>query len=65
MQYENVAVVKKDQDDYKVLCFVSGKSKAEVIRNVKKGNNRVNIRNNGKVWIDHPDFPNAINSNLL
>lgn len=62
MKYENLAVVVPSNGDFKVLAFVSGNSKSEVIRNVKEDKN-YNIRNNGLVSIDHEDFPKKINSN--
>lgn len=65
MKYENLAVVTKAFGDYKALAFVSGNSKAEVIRNIKSAPVRYNVRMQGLIYIDHEDFPNAINSNLL
>ena len=63
MKYQNLAVVVPAFGDFKVLAFVSGDSKAEVIRNLKSDSIVLNIRNNGLVTIDHEDFPNKINSN--
>ena len=65
MKYEDVSIVCRSQGDYKVLAFVSGKSKAEIIRKVKSAPIRYNVRMNGMVWIDHPDFTSGINSNKL
>lgn len=62
MKYENLAVIIPSNGDFKVLAYVSGDSKAEVLRKVKEDRN-YNIRNNGLVSIDHEDFPNKINSN--
>jgi len=59
-KYENLAVTIQANGDFKVLAFVSGNSKAEVIRKVKSN---INIRNNGLVSIDHEDFTKRINSN--
>ena len=59
-KYENLAVTIQANGDFKVLAFVSGNSKAEVIREVKSN---INIRNNGLVSIDHEDFTKRINSN--
>jgi hypothetical protein len=54
-KYENLAVVVPAFGDFKVLAFVSGNSKAEVIRKVKSNSN---IR--GLVSIDHEDFPQKV-----
>lgn len=62
MKYEKLAVVAPAFGDFKVLAFVSGNSKAEVIRKVKEDSG-YSIRNNGLVSIDHEDFHNKINSN--
>jgi len=62
MKYENLAIITPSFGDFKVLAFISGNSKAEVIRNVK-ADLGWNIRNNGLVSIDHEDFPKKINSN--
>jgi hypothetical protein len=48
-KYERVAVVCKAQGDYKVLAFLSGNSKAELIRKMKSN---LYVRNNGFVWFD-------------
>lgn len=64
MKYENLAVVTKAFGDYKTLCFVSGNSKAEIIRKVKN-DQRLNVRMNGIIYIDDPNFTKGINSNLL
>ena len=60
MKYENLAVTVPANGDFKVLSFVSGNSKSEVIRKIKEN---INIRNNGLVTIEHEDFPKKINSN--
>ena len=60
MKYENLAVIVPANGDFKVLAFVFGKSKSDVIRKIKEN---INIRNNGLVSIDHDDFPKKINSN--
>ncbi len=59
-KYENLEVTIQVNGDFKVLAFVSGNSKAEIIREVKSN---INIRNNGVVSIDHEDFTKRINSN--
>lgn len=64
MKYENLAIVTKFAGDFKVLAFVSGNSRAEIIRNVKN-KHRLNVRMQGLIWIDNEDFPHAINSNKL
>lgn len=64
LKYERLPIVTKSVGDYKTLAFVSGNSKAEVIRKVKT-DHRYNVRMQGLIYIDHEDFPNAINSNLL
>lgn len=63
LKYENLPVVCRAFGDYKTLAFVSGNTKAEIRKEVKA--KALNIRGNGLVWIDNPDFPKAINSNLL
>lgn len=63
-KYEKLAVVTECFGDFKVLAYVSGNTKAEVIRKVKEDSG-YNIRRNGLVSIDHPDFPQRINSNRL
>ena len=60
MKYENLAVTIPANGDFKVLAFVSGNSKSDVIRKIKEN---INIRNNGLVSIDHDDFHKKINSN--
>ena len=60
MKYENLAVTVPANGDFKVLAFVSGNSKSDVIRKIKEN---INIRNNGLVRIDHDDFHKKINSN--
>ncbi len=60
MKYENLAVTIPANGDFKVLAFVSGNSKSDVIRKIKEN---INIRNNGLVSIDHDDFYKKINSN--
>lgn len=66
LKYEDLAVVTKSAfGDYKTLAFVSGNSKSEVIRKVKSAPVRYNVRMQGLIYIDHEDFHNAINSNLL
>lgn len=60
MKYENLAVTVPANGDFKVLAFVSGNSKSDVIRKIKEN---INIRNNGLISIDHYDFPKKINSN--
>ena len=57
MKYENLAVVTVAFGDYMVLAFVSGNSKAEVIRRVKAN---PNLMGKGIVEIDHPDFSKKI-----
>lgn len=57
MKYEDLAVVTKSGfGDYKVLAFVSGNSKAEVIRKIKSAPVRYNVRMHGLIWVDHEDF---------
>ena len=63
MKYEKLAVITEIFGDFKVLAFVSGNSKSEIIRKVKEDSG-YNIRGNGMVSIDHEDFPKKINSNI-
>lgn len=60
MKYENLPVCVPAFGDFKVLAYVSGNSKAEVIRKVKANQN---VRGNGLVTIDHEDFPERVNTN--
>lgn len=59
-KFENIAVVTKAFGDYKVLAFISGNTKSEVIQKMK---NNLNIRMNGIVWLQDERFPKGFNSN--
>lgn len=65
-KYDSIPVICKstsDLSDFVVLCYVSGNSRAEVMRDLRK--KRFNVVNRGFIHIDHPDFSQKINSNRI